>query len=103
MNKIDFEKTKPDFISGYYKWYVDKHFQNYIKNEQAYNLPKLKGLCCFVVKNKDIDIEDYALIDNKQNVIDGYPYTLEGYGQMKAKINIIKISKHYEEYEKSNI
>lgn len=101
MNKIDFGKTKPDFVNGDFKWYIDKHFQNYIENEQADNLPKLKGFGCFVVKSKDV--EDYVLIDNKQNVIDGYPYTLKGYGQMVAKINIIKISKHYDEYEKANI
>lgn len=95
MNKIDFEKTKDDFINGDFKWYIDNHFQNYIENEQAVNLPKLKGFGCFVVKSKDV--EDYVLIDNKQNVIDACPYTLEGYGQMEAKINIIKISKHYDE------
>ena len=101
MNKIDFEKTKPDFINRGFKWYIDKHFQNYIENEQADNLPKLKGFGCFVVKSKDV--EDYVLIDNKQNVIAGYPYTLEGYEQMEVKINMIKISKHYDEYEKTNV
>lgn len=101
MNKIDFEKTKPDFINGDFKWFIDKHFKNYIETEQANNLPKLKGFGCFVVKNKDV--KDYVLIDNKQNVIDAYPYTLEGYGQMEAKINIIKISKYYDECEKANI
>lgn len=101
MNKIDFEKTKPDFVNGDFKWYIDKHFQNYIESKQADNLPELKGFGCFVVKSKDV--EDYVLIDNKQNVIDGYEYTLKGYWQMEAKINIIKISKHYDEYEKANV
>ena len=101
MIKIDFDKTKPDFINGDFEWYIDKHFQNYIENKQAENLPKLKGLCCFVVKSSKV--EDYVLIDNKQNVIDAYPYTFEGYGQMEAKINIIKIHKHFEEYEKANV
>ncbi|MCK9417137.1 hypothetical protein M0Q97_10825 [Candidatus Dojkabacteria bacterium] len=101
MIKIDFENTTPDFINGEFKWYVDKHFQKYIETEQANNLPKLKGFGCFVVKSKDI--EDYVLIDNKQNVIVGYPYNLDGYIQIEAKINIIKISKHYDEYEKANI
>ena len=101
MIKIDFENTKPDYVNGDFKWYVDKHFQNYIENEQAKNLPGLKGFGCFVVKSKEV--EDYVLIDNKQNVIDGYPYTLKGYEQMGAKINIIKILKYYEEYEKANI
>lgn len=101
MKKIDFEKNKPDFVNGDFKWFIDKHFQKHIENKQADNLPKLKGFGCFVVKNKDV--EDYVLIDNKQNVIVGYPYTLEGYMQMEAKINIIKISKRYDEYEKSNV
>lgn len=101
MKKIDFNKTDPYFVNGDFKWYIDTHFQNYIETKQADNLPKLKGLACFVVKNNDI--EDYVLIDNKQNVIDGYPYTFEGYGQMEAKINIIKISKHFDEYEKTNV
>jgi len=101
MIKIDFEKTKPDFVNGEFKWYIDKHFQNYIENKQADNLPKLNGFGCFVVKSNDI--EDYVLIDDKQNVIDGYSYTIDGYGQMEAKINILKISKHYDEYEKANV
>jgi len=100
MNKIDFKNTTPNFINGDFKWYIDKHFQNYIENEQTFNLPKLKGIACFVVKNKDI--ENYVLIDNKQNIIDEYPYTLGGYVQMEAKINIIKISKCSDECEKSN-
>jgi hypothetical protein len=101
MIKIDFDKTKPDFVNDNFKWYVDKHFQNYIENEQAENLPKLKGLGCFVVKSSNV--EDYVLIDNKQNVIYSYPYTFDGYGQMEVKINIIKIHKHFEEYEKTNV
>jgi len=101
MIKIDFGNTKPDFVSGDFKWYIDKHFQNYIENKQADNLPKLNDLGCFVVKNKDIN--DYVLIDTMQNVIGIYPYTLEGYGQIEAKINIIKILKNYDEYEKANI
>lgn len=101
MDKIDFEKTEPYFVNGDFKWYVDKHFQDYIENQQAYNLPKLKGLFCFIVKNKDI--EDYVLIDDKQNVIGGYGYNFVGYEQMEALINIIKISKHYDEYERVNV
>lgn len=101
MKEINFEETKPYFENGDFKWYVDKHFQNYIENKQADNLPELDGLGCFVVKGKDT--EDYVLIDDKQNVISAYPYTLEGYGQMEAKINIIKVSKHFDEHEKTNI
>lgn len=101
MTKIDFKNIKADFVNEGYKWYIDEYFQNYIENKQANNLPELEGLACFIVKSKDV--EDYVLIDNKQNVIDGYPYTLEGYGQMEVKINIIKISKHFKEYEEANI
>ena len=101
MTKIDFDKTKPCFVNGGFRWYVDKCLQDYIENKQADNLPKLNGFGCFVVKGKDV--EDYVLINNKQNIIDGYPYTLEGYGQMEAKINIIKISKHFDEHEKFNV
>lgn len=34
MIKIDFDKAKPDFVNGDFKWYLDKHFQRYIENEQ---------------------------------------------------------------------
>ncbi len=101
MKRIDFENTKPTFENGQFKWYVDPYFQKYLENEQADNLPKIKGLGCFVVKTDEI--EDYVLIDNKQNIIAGYPYTTHGHEQMLVKINIIKISQHYDEYEKSNI
>ena len=68
---------------------------NTTKNILSDNFTGLNNYGCFIVKNKDI--EDYVLIDNKQNVIAGYPYTLGGSEQLLAKINIIKISKHYEE------
>ena len=48
------------------------------------------------------DIQDYVLIDNKQNVIDAYNYS-DGFEQMEAKINIIKISKAFDDYEKTNV
>ena len=93
MIRIDFNNIKPDFINGDIKWYSDKDIQNYIEKKQAFNLPKLKGFYCFIVKN--ILIEDYVLIDDKQNVIAYYHYNLEGYQQMLAKINIIKIAKYF--------
>lgn len=100
MKRIDFDTTKPDFVNGEFKWYIDPHFQKYIESEQADNLPKLKGFGCFVVVGNDI--EDYVLIDDKQNVIDAYSY-LDGFEQMEAKINIIKISKAFDDYEKTNV
>lgn len=98
MNKPNF--NKPDFDNGEFKWYIDPYFQEYLQNTQAENLPKIKDLACFVVKGKNI--LDYVLIDNKQNVIDAYSYP-DGFEQMEAKINIIKITKHFDGYEKNNI
>jgi hypothetical protein len=101
MDKIVFNKDIPYFTNNEnFRWYVCKELQRYIETKQTENLPKLIGFGCFIVKGKDI--EDYVLIDNKQNIIGSYPYTLEGFGQMEAKINIIKISKHYDDYEKEN-
>jgi hypothetical protein len=97
MYRINFNNTEPDFDNGEFKWYFDKHFQSIIQNEQAENLPKLKGLGCFVVKSKDV--EDYVLIDSKQNIIASYPYTTYGHEQMDSRIKIIKISKHFAECE----
>lgn len=101
MLRIDFDKTEPYFINGNFKWYIDQHFKILIENKQADNLPKLENIGCFIVKNDDI--EDYVLINNEQNIIASYPYTFEGYKQMEIMINIIKISKHFDEYEKNNI
>lgn len=100
MKRIDFNTTKPDFANGEFKWYIDPYFQKYIENEQADNLPKLKGFGCFVVVGTDI--QNYVLIDNRQNVIYAYNYP-DGFEQMEAKINIIKISKAFDNYEKANV
>ena len=97
MKRIDFENTKPDFDNGKTKWYLDKYFNKYIKNEQADNLPKLENLLCFVVKGNDV--EDYVLIDDNQNVLATYNYTYTGSEQMQSKINIFKITKNYDKYE----
>ena len=97
MNKLDFTTEKVVFNNGSTKWYKEPHFTNYLKLQQAENLPKLKNLYCFVVIGKDIS--DLVLIDNKQNIFGSYAYTKEGYGQMEAKINILKIAKHYENNE----
>lgn len=101
MKRIDFEKTKPYYINENFKWYFDPYFQNYIQNEQEFNLPKLKNLYCFVVKSETV--ENYVLIDNNQNVIAEYPYTFAGYEQMKAKLNILKILEHYDNCEKTDL
>ena len=98
MKTIDFEKEKPYFVNEIgLKWYYEKELQRRIENEQAENLPKLKGLGCFVVKGKDV--EDIVLINNKQEVVCAFPYTFNGFEQMEARINIIKISKNYDDNE----
>lgn len=101
MKKIDFTKEIPFFENEGFKWYNDKHFQNYLEREQASNLPALNGFGVFIVTNESI--QDYVLIDSKQNVLTAYIYNREGFGQMEAYINIMKISKHYDEHEKNNI
>lgn len=101
MIKIDFNKTKPTFDNGQTKWYLDSYFQKYINNEQANNLPKLENLGCFIVKGDDV--KDFVLIDNKQNIVASYHYSNEGFGQMEAIINIIKIAKYYERVERNEI
>lgn len=101
MQKINFDKEQPIFDNGICKWFVNVYFQNYLENSQAENLPKLKGLGCFIVKGTDTI--DLVLIDNKQNILASYPYNNNGYEQMQARINIIKISRAFDEYEKVNI
>lgn len=100
MKTIDFENTTPDFINGNFKWFADKHFNKYIQREQADNLPALANLMCFVVKNGSV--QDYVLINNNQEVLAGYPYP-HGFEEMEAKINILKISKHFDDYEKDDV
>lgn len=102
MKIIDFENTKPDFDNGQTKWYLDKYFNNYIKNIQAENLPSLKNVMCFVVKGECMNsetVEDYVLINDKQDILASYRYTPEGFQQMEAKINIIKIYENYDKHE----
>ena len=101
MKKIDFDNTKPYFIDGDFKWYIDREFQDYIENKQAFNLPKLEGIGCFVVKSETV--EDYVLIDNKQNIIEACPYNNQGYDKMETKIKIIKIATHYDQCEKNDV
>lgn len=96
MKILDFDNTKPDFVNGDFKWYIDKYFQKYITTEQAENLPKLENLMCFVVKGPDV--QDYVLINSKQEILAGYSYPHE-FEEMEAKINIMKISKHFDNYE----
>ena len=99
--RIDFDKEIPAHQNAKTKWYINNELQSYIENKQAENLPKLKGFGAFVVTG--VNIEDYVLIDNKQNVLGSYCYNNEGYEQMIAKINIIKIDKAYKNHEEANV
>lgn len=101
MKRIDFNIATPYFVNGEFKWYFEPDFQRQIKNEQAFNLPKLENIACFVVKGDSS--EDYVLIDNKQNVIASYPYNHNGFENMETKIKMIKIAKHFDEHEKANV
>lgn len=95
MRTIDLTKEVEIFDNGTCKWYVHKHFQDYIESKQASNLPLLKGFACFIAKNSEI--EDIVLVDHNQNVIDARPNSNEGWEQIEAKINILKISKHFDD------
>ncbi len=90
----------PDFINGDFKWYIDKKYQKYLTTEQAENLPKLTNLGIFRVVNEKEGIDNYVLIDNKQNPIKHYSYSPQGAEQLEAFINILKVLKHYDDHEK---
>lgn len=100
MEEID-EKEVPYYDSGTCKWYVAKKLQNYIDEKQSSSLVQLINIGCFIVIGKNI--KDLVLIDEKQNILDSYPYNINGCQQIIAKINILKVSKNYEEHEKTNV
>lgn len=96
--------TNPDqpvFLNNGYSWYIDRYFQNYLENEQAENLPRLNGYGCFKVTSKEGS--EYVLINHKQQVLAVFNYNAEGKDQMQARINIMKVSKHFDDYEKNDI
>lgn len=101
MRNIDYVNQKPYFIHGDLKWYIHPWLQNFLVTQNDVNLPALKDLCVFVVKgnNGEYDIEDYVLINNKQEII--ATYKADGFEQMEAKIKLLKISKHYEDSERN--
>lgn len=98
---IDFTNKEPVFDNGQCKWFSNTHFNKYLRTKQADNLPKLTTFMCFDVTGDNID--DLVLIDGKQNILGAYPNDYNGYEQMTAKINILKISKSFDNYEKTNI
>ena len=93
--------SKPDFVHKKFKWYSEDKLNNKINSKEAENLPILENIACFRVIEEN-GTDEYVLIDNKQNILKTYKFTIEGYRQMEAFINILKISKHYDEYEKAN-
>jgi|LakMenE18May11ns_1017448.scaffolds.fasta_scaffold9945074_7 hypothetical protein len=95
---IDFENTKPDFNNGVTMWYVDPYFKMILENQQKVNLPKLENHMVFVVKGENIS--DLVLINDKQQVIKSYEnFNQNNIEAMECFINVLKISKHYNETE----
>ena len=89
---------KPDFVHENFEWYLDKYHTNYALTENANNLPALKNVGCFQVKNIHDNSISYVMIDNQQNVL----IDKEGLNSLEAficSINILKIAKYYDESE----
>ena len=91
----------PHFINGNFKWYKDEKYQKYLELEQAENLPSLTDFAVFNVVNEKESINDYVLINHKQEVVKDYSYNKQGAEQLEAFINILKVSKHFDKEEKS--
>ena len=87
----------PYWINGDFKWFIDERHQNYLRREQADNLPSITDLGVFRVVNEKDNIDDYVLINDKQEAIKSYKYSDEGAEQLEAFINILKISKHFDD------
>ena len=104
MKLIDFEKEEPFFVNGAIRWYLDKYFQQYINNQQAENLPKLEDIAVFVVcANNGIEqIRDYVIVDNNQNIVATYNYPHD-FEQVEAKLNMLKLLKHFDNGEQDDI
>lgn len=76
---------KPTFVNGNFKWYKEDKYQRQIDNEQAENLPKLNNLYVFRVVNEKESIDDYVVINNRQEALFAYPYTPSGAEQLEAR------------------
>lgn len=88
----------PYYVSGKFKWYLCDHINKYLIREQADNLPTLNNITCFIVINDDTNINDLVLLERNE-IIKHYSNTLEGYDQLIAFINILKVDKHYKTHE----
>lgn len=94
-----FTKENLFFEYGKFKWYTDETHQKYVSSENAENLPALTNLGCFIVVGETVD---YVMINDKQEIICSYPYPSKS-DEYITKINMFKIAKHFDTYEKSNI
>jgi hypothetical protein len=95
FNRIDFTTEKPFWVNGDFSWYFDEYLQKYIRSQQE-NLPPLKNLNACICHNAKTEVKDYLLVDNQQKIMGNYRYTSEGFEQMIAKINILKVSKQFD-------
>lgn len=95
---IDLTKEKPFYINGDVKWYKDHITQEFVDTKNAFNLPALKGLHCFVVTNEVKGISDYVMLNGKQDIICAYefPNKREEY---ETKIKMFKIVEYYDQQE----
>lgn len=89
--------TKPFWINGDFNWYFDEKNQTFLTSKNDFNLPPLNNLQCCIVINKKKNINDFVLIDNKQNII--LSYTKDKQHEYEVKIKMLKIKKYYHECE----
>lgn len=95
---FDITNKSPKYIQGDHKWYECEYVDKYIQTEQAYNLPKLEKLMCFIVINEQMNLNDIVLVDY-DHILKAYSNTLNGYDQMIAFINILKVDEHFKKFE----
>lgn len=86
---------KPDFIHENFEWYLDKNYTEYALTKNVDNLPALKNVGCFQVKDAVSNLKTYVMIDNNQNIL----ADCKELDAFVCKINILKIAKHYDESE----
>lgn len=96
------ELSKPFWVNGNFEWYRDEKTQMFLSSRNDFNLPPLDNLHCCIVINKAENIQDYVLIDDKQNIICAYKYPSQ-YHEYETKIKMLKIVKYYDECERENV
>jgi len=95
MRNENLQERMPSFQHEQFSWFVELDLQKYIKIEQESNKPALNNIACFIVTSDKDPV--YVLIDDDQNVLAEYNYNLEGYMQMEAMIDILKVAKHFDD------